>query len=90
MAIPLQIKPVVQNQSEVRPQTVASAKEVRLAVVSYADEYGVQQTQLAVVGDNHVHMLEGRSMGFSKNTTPQGQAKEWLRDGIFKALGRKA
>lgn len=89
MAVPLQVKPVVQNQAETKPQTVASAKEVSLAIVTYADEYGVQQTQLAVVGENNVHMLEGRSMGFSKNTTPQGQAKEWLRDGIFKALGRK-
>lgn len=89
MATPLQVKPVVQNQSEQKPQTVASAKEVTLAIVTYADEYGVQQTQLAVVGDHNVHMLEGRGMGFSKNTTPQGQAKEWLRDGIFKSLGRK-
>lgn len=89
MAIPLQIKPVVQNEAMTKPQTVASAKEVSLAIVTYADEYGVQQTQLAVVGDNNVHMLEGRAMGFSKNTTPQGQAKEWLKNGIFKALGRK-
>lgn len=89
MAIPLQTKPVVQNQAETRPQTVVSAKEVKLVMVTYADEQGVAQTHLAVVGDHNVHLLEGRGMGLSKNTTPQGQAKEWLREGVFKALGRK-
>ena len=64
-------------------------KKVDLALVSYVDEYSVQQTQLAVVGDNTVHLLEGRSVGISKNTTPQGTASEWLATGILKALGKK-
>lgn len=90
MATPLQhVKPAIQNQPEVKPGTIVGAKEVTTALVTYIDEYGVQQVQLAIVGDNNVHLLEGRAMGLSKNTTPHGTAQEWLANGIFKALGRK-
>lgn len=71
------------------PRTVLGAKSVELTLITYTDEYNVQQCQLAVVGDNTVHLLEARAMGISKNTTPVGTAGTWLRDGIFKALGRK-
>lgn len=57
--------------------------------MTYLDESNTQQVQLCIVGDNTVHLLEGRVMGLSKNTTPQGTASEWLREGINKALGRK-
>lgn len=68
---------------------VVAAKVVELALVTYIDEYNVQQVQLAVVGDNQVHLLESRGLGLSKNTTPQGTASEWLRKGLFEALGKK-
>lgn len=64
------------------------AKKVDLVLVTYRDEYNTTQSQLAVVGENNIHLLESRSLGLSKNTTPQGTASQWLRDGIFAALGR--
>lgn len=70
------------------PKTVIAAKPVELALVTYTDETNTQQTQLAVIGENNVHLIEGRALGFSKNTTPQGSASEWLRKGIFEKLGR--
>lgn len=70
------------------PKTVIAAKPVELALVTYTDESNTQQTQLAVIGENNVHLIEGRALGFSKNTTPQGSASEWLRKGIFAKLGR--
>jgi hypothetical protein len=89
MATPLQTKTPQQAQQEDGPRTVLGAKKVELALVTYLDEFNVQQVQLAVVGENNVHLIEGRQFGLTKNTTPQGSASEWLREGIFKALGRK-
>ncbi len=66
-----------------------AAKRVELVLVTYLDENNQKQVQLAIVGDNTVHMLESRKFGISKNTTPQGVAGEWLKNGIFKTLGRK-
>lgn len=71
------------------PRTVISAKRVDLALVTYMDESNQQVTQLAVVGDKHIHLLESRSLGFSKNTTPQGLAGKWLTEGVFKQLEGK-
>lgn len=71
---------------EINPKRVIGAKKVELALVTYVDEYGVQQVQLAVIGDKNVHLLEGRSMGLSKNTTPQGLASDWLKKGIMESL----
>ena len=62
---------------------------MELALVTYYDEFGTQQTGLAVVGENQVHLIDGKVTGFSNTTTPQGLASNWLRDGIFQALGRK-
>lgn len=70
------------------PQTVLAVKPVELALISFTDEENKQMTTLAVIGDNLVHILEGRTLGFSKNTTRQGVASKWLRDGVFKALGK--
>lgn len=84
MATPLQMPQP--NQTE--PRTVQGAKIVELALVTFTDETNSQHTQLAIIGDNNVHLLEGRSSGFSKNTTPQGNASEWLKNAIFKALGK--
>lgn len=65
-----------------------AAKPVELALVTYTDESNTQFTQLAIIGENNVHLVEGRAMGFSKNSTPQGSASEWLRKAIFEKLGR--
>lgn len=67
---------------------MVAVKPVDLVLVSYRDAYNVERTQLGIVGENSVHLLEGRSMGFSSTTTPTGRAMNWLRDGVFKMLGR--
>lgn len=89
MATPLQhIKPNGQP-TEDRPRTVLAAKSVDLALITYIDDRGQQQTQLGVVGDNNVHLLESRVLGISKSTTPQGVASEWLSKGVFEKMGKK-
>lgn len=82
MATPLQPK----KNEPLSPRTVIAAKRVDLALVTYTDESNTQFTQLAVVGENNIHLIEGRALGFSKNTTPQGSASEWLKKAIFEKL----
>jgi hypothetical protein len=72
------------------PKTVLAVKGVDLVLVTYTDDSGQQYTQLAVAGDQNVHLIDGKMLGFNRTTTPQGQANNWLRDGIFEKLGRKA
>ena len=79
-----------QEKSRPAPRTVLAAKGVDLALITYVDEQGTQFTQLAVVGDQHIHLLDAKPMGFGKVTAPQGVANAWLRDGVFAKLGRKA
>lgn len=74
------------SSSPTEPRKVLGAKRVELALVTYTDDSNVQHTQLAVVGENTIHLLEGRSMGFSKSTTPFGTASDWLKKGIFEKL----
>lgn len=90
MAQPLQAKTlqVSPTQSNRTPRTVLAVKEVSIALVTYNDENGETQSQLALVGDNTIHLLNGRAMGIS-NTTTQGQASEWLKEGVFKKLKEK-
>ena len=64
------------------------AKLVDFALITYLDEQNQQVTQLAVVGDNHVHLVESRSLGVSKSTTPQGVASDWIVKGVFEKLGK--
>lgn len=73
---------------ETKPRTVLGAKLVKLALVTYLDERGEQQTQLAIVGENNVHLLESRQFGISRSTNPQGVATEWLSNGVFEKLGK--
>lgn len=81
--------PLPQNPpQQAKPQTVLGVQKVSLALVSYADESGTIITQLAVVGDSNVNMLESRTLGFSKSTTPQGKASKWLTDGILSLLAK--
>ena len=77
-----------QQNMDQGPRTVIGAKVVELALITYFDESGRQQTQLAVVGDHHVHLIESRTLGVSNNTTPQGVASNWLVEGVFEKLGR--
>ncbi len=69
-----------------KPRTVLAAKKVDVALVSYVDEAGHTKTQLAVVGDNTVHLIESRTLGISKETTPQGTASEWLKKGVLEKI----
>lgn len=82
MATPLQLK----SNEPTEPRKVLGAKRVELALVSYTDESNSQHTQLAIIGDNTIHLIEGRSLGLSRNTTPQGRASEWLKTAIFEKL----
>ena len=54
-----------------------------MALVSYVDESGQTVTQLAVVGEQNVNLLESRALGVTKTSTPQGRASKWLTDGIL-------
>ena len=86
-------QPLVPQQDEViprpRPRTVVSAKEVSLVLVRYADDTGQVFTQFAAVGDNTVHMLDGKAMCVNRVSTPQGPANEWLKNGVFAKLKEK-
>ena len=64
-----------------------AVQPVQLVLISYADERGMDVTQLALVGDNNVHLLESRSLGLNNGQTPQGRASKWLADGVFKKMG---
>jgi hypothetical protein len=74
----------IQNETK----TVLAVKTVDLALVRYKDDAGTEFVQLAVIGDNNVHMIDGKLFGFSRNATPQGPANEWLKKGIFEKLGK--
>lgn len=71
------------------PRSVLAAKPVDIILVRYVDDRGQEHTQLAAVGDSEVHLINGRTLGFSRSDTPQGQANPWLRDAVFEKLGRK-
>ena len=84
MATPLNL---FRNPSETtNPREVQAVKRVELALVTFTDESNQQHCTLAVVGEKNVHLLEGRSLGFSKNTTPSGRAGAWLKEAIFSML----
>lgn len=83
MATPLNLS---QQRELTSPRTVQAAKHVELAIINFTDETNVQHCTLAVIGENHVHILEGRSMGFSPHTTPQGNASGWLKKAIKEKL----
>lgn len=73
-----------------QPRTVLDAKRVELALITYVNDAGQQVTQLGVVGENNIHLLESRSLGISREPTPQGTVQgTWLKDGIFQKLGKK-
>lgn len=73
---------------EVPPRTVISAKKVETTLIEYKDNDGVVKTQLAVVGDHTVLLADGRSWGLSVKADYTGVGSKWLRDGVFKALGK--
>lgn len=79
----------LQPRQRAEPQTVLAVKKVDLALVQFADERGLEVTSLAIIGDNNVHLLDGRSLGLTQSRNPVGVATEWLRKAIFEKLGRK-
>jgi hypothetical protein len=81
--------PFANPQEKTNPNEVQSAKRVDLALVQFTDEYNQQHVTLAVVGENRIHILEGRELGFSKNTTPAGPASPKLAAQIFALLDGK-
>lgn len=87
MATPLQAKAKMMDSDQ--PRTLIGAKKVELAIITFNDESNVRHTQLAVVGENTVHLLESRTLGVSKSTTPQGMASEWLAKAVLKAVKGK-
>jgi hypothetical protein len=74
------------SQEMTKPRRVQAAKRVELALVTFTDESNQQHSTLAVIGDKNVHLLEGRDLGFSKNSTPSGRAAQWLAQAIFDKL----
>lgn len=84
MATPL--NPFQHPQERTEPNAVQAVKRVDLALVTFTDEYNVQHSTMAIVGDKHVHFLEGRALGFSKNTTPSGRANAKMAQTIFDSL----
>jgi hypothetical protein len=77
------------QKDQTSPREVQGAKRVEIALVVFTDESNQQHCTLAVVGDKKVHLMEGRGLGFSKNTTPSGQAAAWLAQAIFDKLDAK-
>lgn len=59
---------------------------MKLAMISYVSPTNEEVTQLAVVGENTVFLLESRDLGFAKNTTPRGSAAKWLADAVLKQI----
>lgn len=80
--------PGTRQQDQHQPRTVLAAKAVELVLLTYVDEAGQTETQLALVGDTKVHLLESFTFGISEHKQPQGIASGWLKDGVFKLLGR--
>lgn len=71
------------------PRTVTSVKVVKLALVSYIDNDGLEHTQLAVLGDNTVLLGSGKEFNLSGlRTEPSGVATGWLRDGVLATVNK--
>ena len=88
MPLPNQ-NPFSNPQERTTPRSVQAAKIVEVALVTFTDESNQQHCTLAVVGDKNIHLLEGRALGFSKNSTPFGRAAQWLAQAIFDKLAEK-
>jgi hypothetical protein len=84
---PNQVMPQVAVQMAEEAKTKVEAKLVKLALVKYRQPGDREDTiQLAVIGDNNIHLLNSRPLGFSDLASPQGTATKWLADAIFAAL----
>ena len=77
------------DQTSAEPRTVLSAKTVELAIVSYTDVEGLERTQLCVIGDKTVLMLDSKGLGISNRGEPSGVAAPWLRDALFIKMGKQ-
>lgn len=65
--------------------TVQSVQKVGLAVVSFTDQENQGHTQLMVIGDNTVLMLDGRALGYSTRPEPAGIANKLLAEAVIAA-----
>jgi hypothetical protein len=64
-------------------------KRVELVLVEYTDQEGLKRTQLGLAGDRNLTMLKGQPLGLTNDRTePTGFAPKWLRDAVFKTLGK--
>lgn len=70
------------------PKTVTAVKKVDLVLVSYVDHNGQKVTQLALVGEQHVQLLNNLDYGLGEVRTQKGPANSWLTRGIFEQLPR--
>lgn len=70
------------------PKTVVVVKKVELTMVTYVDANGQQISQLALVGDSHVQLLNNVDFGFGEARTSKGPANDWLVRGVMEKLGR--
>jgi hypothetical protein len=69
------------------PKTLLSAKRVDLRILNYNDADGREHTQLAVIGDNNVLLLDGKATGLDPRDGAK-LAERWLKDQIDKATGK--
>ena len=60
---------------------------VTMVLVEYSDESNRKTVQLAMVGKNHVQLLNGQSLGLATGTQRSGNASVELRNAIFNSLG---
>jgi hypothetical protein len=79
------------NVARIEPETETGAVKVEavpveLALVTYRDESNRPVTQLAVIGKNTVHVLDGKPLGLAPRSQPARALSAQLRDAVFKAL----
>lgn len=78
-----------QQTKTLTTRSVRAVQPVSLALVEYVDESNQVVRQLAIIGEKNVHLLESRTLGISKNTTPNGRASSWLAEGIRALFNKK-
>lgn len=85
-----QIRPEPEAKKEklLAPKTVAAVKLVNMALVSYINENGEEITQLALIGDEKVQLLNNQDFNLGTVKTSKGPANDWLVRGIMEKLGR--
>ena len=86
--MPLLGSPVSLSNQPPKQRSLTGISKVNLALVSWIDESGNTNNQLAVVGKNNVHLLDTRTVGFGKERVPAGRAEDWLKKEIIEAFAK--